>query len=521
MLRIKPLFKKIARWHDRRALIAGLALVYTALFLPAILSVQPEGLKPYVLAQLVVGSFAYSWAFFFTLRAVRPLFLLLTPLLFFASAVASYFMHAFHFEMTFQQLAVITEVQTQTALAFITVKLVLWSLFSTFVGYRLARWCVRQEVRDPKDARVLFITCILMLCIFTQEVGTITQRYFPYNLLFAAKGFVAEKLTLARQGDGAAEAVSYDTKKPPVTVVLIVGESVRAQNWGLNGYARQTTPLLAKRHGLINYTDVTSCFPLTRIAVPCILTDATHEMLTPGSNSLLKIFRQMGFFTASIDMHGMSESVFGSPVSKLLNDGNRLVSFNGGFLSENNVDDKGVESLRGILGEHKENLFVLFHPFGSHWPFDTRYPEKFRQFKPVCNPLHASVLALSQDMAACVPEELVNAYDNSILYADFITNEVMEAVKGRAALVLYTSDHGQSLGEEGLFLHGHEKAIHERRVPLVLWATPEFEKHYPRGMKALRAKQHAATSHDAIFHSLLDCVGAKGNIINPKLSLCQ
>jgi lipid A ethanolaminephosphotransferase len=448
MTQIKPRHTHHAFLRDRRTLIAGVALVYTALFCPSLLSVQPAGLHPVALAQTIVGSFVYSWAFFFTLRSVAPLFRVLTPVLFILSAGISYYMHEFRFEMTFQQMAVITEVQTQTALAFITWKLIAWVLLCGVAGHWLARRAVALEIPDPRNARLLFITSVLMLCIFTTEVGAVSARYFPYNLLFAVKNFVGEKVALARSGSHEKIAITRGDA-PPVTVVLVVGESVRAANWGLSGYSRQTTPLLAKRTGLINFTDVTSCFPLTRVAVPCILTDDSLTAKTAAQHSVLGLFRELGFFTASIDMHGMSDSAFGSPVSKLLNDGNRLISFNGSFLSENNVDDSGVAALRGLLKEHPDNLFVFFHPFGSHWPYDTRYPERFRVHKPVCNPLDPSIVALAQDMSACVPEELVNAYDNSILYADYITNEVMESVKGRAALVLFTSDHGQSLGEGG------------------------------------------------------------------------
>jgi len=505
--------------RDRRTLIAVLALVYTALFMPAVMMVQPAGVHPAAIAQTVIGSFVYSWAFFFTLRALRPLFTALTCLTFILSAAISYYMHQFRFEMTYQQLAVITEVQTHTALAFITWKLVAWLVLCGAVGYWLARRAVRLEVVDPRNARLLFITSIVMVCIFITEVGAVAGRYFPYNLLFAVKHFVEEKIALANTAGGEKVSITR-AEATPVTVVLVVGESVRAHNWGLSGYARQTTPLLAKRKGLINFTDVTSCFPLTRVAVPCILTDDAMKGPTPAQYSVLGLFRQLGFFTASIDMHGMSDSAFGSPVSKVLNEGHRLVSFNGSFLSKNNVDDLGVDALKTILKEQPGNLFVFFHPFGSHWPYDTRYPEKFRVHKPVCNPINPSILALAQDISECVPGELVNAYDNSILYADFITHEVMESVKGRAALVLFTSDHGQSLGEDGLFLHGHANAKMERHVPMVVWATPEYEKAYPAAIKHLRAKRDAPLTHDVIFHSLLDCVGAKSDAVDAKQSLC-
>lgn len=505
--------------RERRVLVALVALVYTALFMPAVLEVQPRGVPLFNHAMMLVSGFLYSWVLFFTLRAVRPLFLLLVPLLFATSAGASYYMYQYQFEMTFQQLAVVTEVDPRTAYAFITLKLVLWLAITTAIGIAISLYAVRREIRDPKDNRLLLITGIVLVCVFTQEVGSITGRYFPYNLLFAVRDFAQEKLTMTA-GTEAKIAVTYP-KAEPVTVVLVVGESVRAQNWGLNGYARQTTPELAKRGDLINFTDVTSCFPLTRVAVPCILTNASYTHAVRPEYSLLRLFREMGFFTASIDMHGMSNSVFGSPVTSLFNEGNQLVSLNGSILKSTNVDDAGVEQLRQILGEQQGNLFLFFHPFGSHWPFDTRYPERFRQFTPVCNPSDPRLIGLAKDMSECVPQELVNAYDNSILYADHVLSEVIDAVKDRPALVLFTSDHGQSLGENGLFLHGHEHAEMERKVPMAIWASPSFAKRYAPALAAMRAKQQAPTSHDVIFHSLLDCIGARGEMIDPAQSLCH
>ena len=216
--------------RERRVLVAWVALAYTALFMPSILAVQPAGANPVTLITMLAGAFVYSWAFFFTIRCSRRLFAILAPLMFFMSAAASYFIWQYKFEMTYQQLGVITEVETRTALAFISVRLVLWILATTAIGIWLTRRAIRLEEPDPKDARLLFITGILMLCIFTTEVGTITQRYFPYNLLFAVKDFAGEKVSLMR-GTTTKADVTYDAKQP-VTIILVIGESVRAAKLG-------------------------------------------------------------------------------------------------------------------------------------------------------------------------------------------------------------------------------------------------------------------------------------------------
>lgn len=506
--------------HDRRLLIALLAGLYTLLFSPALLHIQPDTIGVAQQALMVVSSFVYGWAFFFALRASGRLFVALTTLLFALSAVVSYFMWLYRFELSFQQLAVVSETQTQTTLAFLSWRLVLWVSGCTYLGYRAARYARRHERPDPRDARLVFIACVLLVCIFTMETGTLVQRYFPYNLLFATRDFAREKLSIAHADTAKDEPLRYhDTQ--PVTVVLVVGESVRAANWGLNGYARQTTPLLAARAGVVNFSDVTSCFPLTRVAVPCILTDGHYDQTEAGRRSLIRLFKQMGFFTASIDMHGMSDSIFGSPVSVLLHESDQLDSFNGTLFADNNVDDTGVATLHQLLADQQGNLFVFFHTFGSHWPFDTRYPTRFRQFTPVCNPLHARLLGLAKDMAECDPAGLVNAYDNSILYADHVLDEVIDAVKDRPALVLFTSDHGQSLGEHGLYLHGHADAAMERHVPLVVWASPAFMARHGAAMQRLRAKRGMPITHDAIFHSLPDCIGAIGSAVDSSQSMCH
>ena len=235
---------------------------------------------------------------------------------------------------------------------------------------------------------------------------------------------------------------------------MVVGETVRAANWGLDGYARQTTPQL-KQLGVINFSDVASCGTDTETSVPCMFSaigrrDYDEDRIR-RSESLLHVLRRAGFDVIWRDNNTGCKGVCAGfredrvdrlPAADLCEEG---VCFDEALL-------KGIDSL---LKDRSGNLFIVLHQVGNHGPaYFNRYPSAFRRFTPTCD---------TSELRACTREEIVNTYDNAILYTDHFLARAVDFLASKEAeyttAMLYVSDHGESLGEAGLYLHGIPYAI--------------------------------------------------------------
>lgn len=500
-------------------------LIYVFLFATTLVSqrTDAQGLSGaeyfFTYALDIVMCFAYAWALFFTLRCFgKKLFAITLPFLFFTTAIASYFISAFHIQISTGNVGALLEVEPTLIPQFLTIKLVLSALLSLGLGILLVRFCFRHELTDPKDKMVLLVSGMFVLMAFTID-GGISRQYLPYNYLRAAGDVVFSAQNVERN-DISAQASSLAENIPDnLVVILVIGESVRPSHLGLNGYARNTTPLLSKRKNITSYDDVPSCGPFTRDAVPCILTRASY--LSPEDarkeTSLISVFRKLGFHTSWVDMQGATSSVFDTSITDIISEAEAQISFNTSLLLEPKQDEAIVPIVAKTLVEQKGRVLMVLHTFGSHWPYHARYTEAFGKFQPVCSKTSAVVgdFTTSKDMAACDRQQLINAYDNSIVYLDYVLDSVIEQLQGRPALFIFTSDHGESLGEDGYFLHGNSDKNGlpipiERTVPVIVWHSDSFK------LKPINER----ITHDYIFHSLLDCAGVKSEIINSDLSIC-
>lgn len=466
--------------------------------------------------------FAYAWALFFSLRFLgKHAFSILIPLLFFTSAIASYYVYVYKIDINNDTLGLLLEVEPTLILQFITVRLLVWLAFSLFLSITLTRFCIRYELNDPRDKMVLLVSGMFVFTAFFMD-GGISRQYLPYNYLLAAKDFAwsSAKGTPAKIDISKQPATLAKSTPENMVVVMVVGESVRPDHWQLGTYKRNTNPLLSKRSNLTFYDDVPSCGPFTRDALPCLLTRASY--LEPENynkeTSFISIFRKLGFYTAWVDMQGSTASVFDSTITSLIHEANQSIGFNTNLIATPQFDEAMLPVVDTLLKEHPGRILLVLHQFGSHWPYDSRYPDAFRKFTPVCSKSTAIVgdFKTTEDMKACDHQQLINAYDNSILYLDFMLDQIIHRIENRPSIMLYTSDHGESLGEGGYYMHGHSDAhgngiTVERRVPIVFWHSDS----YPLTIDKERI------THDSVFHSILDCAGVSSSVINKELSICN
>lgn len=167
------------------------------------------------------------------------------------------------------------------------------------------------------------------------------------------------------------------------------------------------------------------------------------------------------------------------------------------------------------LLEKQGRQFITVQLSGSHWNYASRYPEEFTKFNPT-QKKNAKI-----DQASCTKEELINSYDNSILYTDFFLANLIDLLKNKNAFLIFASDHGESLGENGRLDHGSEFAPEQKEIPFMVWFSDSFKKNYPELVHAVNSHKGQIISHDYIFHSVLHCLGIESEVLDLNYSLCN
>lgn len=350
----------------------------------------------------------------------------------------------------------------------------------------------------------------------------------PANLLWStgavlaadARGAAAPRKPV---GLDAHPGTSWTGRTRPLVVVLVVGETARAANWGLSGYARQTTPELAKA-GVANFLDVTSCGTNTETSLPCMFAPVGRrrydEARIRGEQSLLHVLARAGVGIDWRDNQSGCKGVCDGLPAETVD----VRSAPDGYGHDRCLDEALIGDLAQRLKRAQGTQLWVLHMLGNHGPsYFRRYPQAFARFQPECR---------SDDLQACTQQQVVNAYDNALLYTDHLLASTIQTLQAASAEVdtalLYVSDHGESLGEQGLFLHGLPYALApdlQKRVPMVWWNSNGFERANGLSpgclMSAMKEQARRPVAHDHLFHTLLGVFDVRTALHEPAWDLTQ
>ena len=344
----------------------------------------------------------------------------------------------------------------------------------------------------------------------------------PFNYISAASKYVRRTfgsgpVVVAQAGLDAKRIMEIDER--PHVMVIAVGETARADHFGLNGYERQTTPELAKVQGVINYPNASSCGTDTAQSVPCMFSDLRREGFTneaaAGRENLLDILKRSG---ADVIWRENQSGCKGVCARVTLED---LTQVESKAFYEQNVtfDDALVDGLAERLANVKRDTIIVLHMMGSHGPaYWKRYPPAFEVFKPVC--MHSL-------FSQCESAHIVNAYDNTILYTDHVLARLIGVLSKVAENkidtgMIYLSDHGESLGENNIYLHGMPYAIAPKaqtHIPMLTWLSPGMKADNGIEPGCLESQANEPVSHDNLFHSVLGIMDIATKEYDPKLDL--
>jgi lipid A ethanolaminephosphotransferase len=269
-------------------------------------------------------------------------------------------------------------------------------------------------------------------------------------------------------------------QKRRTVTIIVVGETARAMNFSLNGYERDTNPRLSKQDGLINFTQVQSCGTATAVSLPCVFSGFTREDYSEGKarsqEGLLDVISYAGIDVLwrnnNSGCKGVCDRVYYEDLS-LPKPGDPFCN------TEECYDERLLQGLPGVIRNAKRDIVIVLHQKGSHGPaYRNRYPAEFQRFGPVCT---------TNEVGKCSRESIVAAYDNTIAYTDYFLSKTIDLLRTAGAednvdtAMLYFSDHGESLGEKNMYLHGAPYVMspeEQRHVPMMLWFDDGYSERF-------------------------------------------
>ncbi len=514
------------------------ALACNGAFWRAVANASSGGVLWYgALAVILVALHALLLSFLIQRTTARPLLAVVVV----ATAAATYFMQQYNVYFDRTMLNNVLHTDHKEARELVTVG-ALWAV-AAYAAAPLALLAVcrirRRPWRQALGRRVAFMLAMLLLgggalLLSFQDLSSLMRnhkeiRYLatPGNLIVGLARLAlpnradaprAVLLPVAEDAHRVQPAAQVGQTRPRL-LVLVIGETVRAQNWGLNGYARQTTPQLAQLD-VVNFPDVSACGTSTEVSLPCMFSawgrrDYDEEKIL-SHQSLLHVLERVGVTTQWRDNQTGCKGVCRDLdfISTL----DAQDSSGSGLCDGRRCFDEIL--LQGLVADGQTasgDRVVVLHPLGNHGPaYFERYPQRLAQFQPAC----ASV-----DLGRCTQQEIVNAYDNAVLYADEFLARTIAALKAQTtydSALLYVSDHGESLGEMGLYLHGVPYRIapaQQLKVPMVMWFSPGLAQADRLDLGCLRARAKAPASHDNLYSTVFGLFGIRSQTYDAALDL--
>ena len=382
----------------------------------------------------------------------------------------------------------------------------------------LPGWLIsRMQVIYPcfkKQLLWALLTAALSIAVVVVNFGIFFQSYSslfrnhrelrllvnPLNYLYATPAYLLKKTEAPKS----LIPIAQDAKLPISAnakniLVMVVGETARADHFSLNGYARDTNPQLSQQE-IFNFTQVHSCGTATAVSLPCMFSHFSREQFSVNEAkkyaSVLDVLKNVGVDVVWRDNNsgckGVCDRVDYQDVSHL----------NIPDLCDDKecFDEVLLHNFEQLLNRPSQNLLIVLHQKGSHGPaYYQRTPTAFKKFLPECQ---------TGQLQDCRQQEIINAYDNSILYTDTVLSQLINVLKqyrqAHTALI-YMSDHGESLGENNLYLHGMPYNLApsaQTHVPMMMWLSPLWQQSQI-DTACLTTKLGDNYSHDSLFHSLL------------------
>lgn len=527
------------RWECGSTAMAAILAVYMATFLNlsfwryAWLNLDIEGVRGWLFVLSLPLAYVLAAFILFSLLLWSYVGKAITAVLLVAAAAANYFMFRLNVFIDREMLRNVLATNMGEAFEMVTTEGVLWIVGFGIVPAVLLLF-TRIRYRRPARETLWRIGCVAASLVVMVGIGLPLYKEYsaaarnhklvrkimnPSSYIAAMVSFTKKRLRAGQEFmviDEDPNHVPYED--PYVTVlILMIGETARAMSFSLNGYERETNPKLS-RQDIVNFGNVTSSGTATAFSLPCMFSHLPRAKFdierAETSENLLDVMQKAGYDVIWFENDGGSKGVSDRVTTvDLWETGNPKYRIGDTF-----YDEVLLDGLEERLAAVDKDTVIVLHMMGSHGPsYYRRYPDAFKHFLPTAD---------TAEIQSRPREEIVNTYDNTILYTDHVVSGTIDILKkfpNFEAGLLFVSDHGESLGENGLYLHGFPYAFAPREqthVPMVLWMSETMQREDHVDYEKLRAAAgDMELSHDHLFHSVLGLVEIDTELYDRELDL--
>jgi len=444
------------------------------------------------------------------------------------SSILSFYNH--QYGVTVDEQMIINTLQTdlKEALDLMSVGFFIHIFFLGFIPSTIIYFVEIEYGSFKKDLilRLSFIAiAILIITIITfvnfKQVSFITRQNNNLNqhitpLYTLTSTYRLAKLSL--QAESKFTKLGEDAKllkhNKKIIGIMVVGETARADRFSLNGYSKETNAYL-KDKGVFSFKNTISCGTATAYSVPCMFFLNGEKNYTQSKaknqSNVLDVLSFAGVKTIWVNNNSSCKNVC-TRIETL-----NIITSSGGEDKNTILDEKLLDTTNQILKNNKGDILIVLHTMGSHGPrYYKRFPQKFAKFKPFCN---------NDTPQNCSKEELSNAFDNTIVYTDYVLSRLIDILKDKKeydTFLFYASDHGESLGENGIYLHGLPKKIapkEQTNFAMILWLSDQIVKNQNINLSKIKNMANKELNHDYLPHTLLNLFKVQSSVFKKDLSL--
>ncbi len=456
-----------------------------------------------IILMLVLNAFVFFIIFFLS-RFVGKFLLVL---FFIINSIAVYFVNTYSVIIDESMIGNVLNTDYAESSSFFSLKLVVYLIL---FGILPSIYIIKVKIINVTLKKFLTITSLTLVFVFIvvainasnvlwidKNSKTVGGLAMPWSYTVNLSLFYVHKSQKNQKEILLPNAIIKDNQKS--VVVLVIGESSRRENFSLYGYNKLTNPLLSKIPNVYHF-NANSGATYTTAGVKCILEHTDSDDL----NELLPNY----LYRNNVDVVWRTTN-WGEPPIHIKEYQSREVLLQKCKGDECNYDELLLNGLKEqILASKKNKILIVLHTSTSHGPtYSTKYPPQFETFKPVCN---------SVELGKCSHAELINAYNNTIVYTDYILSNVIDdlkELKEYKSAMIFVSDHGESLGENNLYMHGLPLSIAPKQqyeIPFIVWVSDTSLK---------KVKPNKTVTQNYVFHSVLNFLNIQSPIYNEEMNI--
>ena len=455
---------------------------------------------------LVIEIAIFGLIYFISIK--KYVFCIIFPVITLLCTIIAYYRCTLHVTLMPEVIELLIENDVRTSMDIATWQLVFWGILSLTVSFLISKKRLHMEHIPCQWLHFLLALIFISIPLNAGTAYNAIVKRIPYSIFFTVAEYIDNRVSVDTVRPDFKCKASCDTDS--LTVVLIIGESLRASSMQINGYERATTPLLCKERNAVSMSNIYSDYNLTHLSIPHFMTrsDEKHPNRAYTERSFISLMKRAGYTSAWLaNQEGIKSFLY------FMKECDRLKYVSSGKVSY--IYDKWLDTdLQPAYDEElaraEARKLIILHTIGSHWYYNTHFSDKFEKYKPVTD---------SKILSSNTFEKIRNSYDNTILYSDYFWNKVINRLRKRNAILIYLSDHGECMGEDGYFIHGSVDNEPQHLPGCFVWYSDEYASRYPQKIKALRSNKNKRFKSYFLFHSILDAADIKSGYIDEGLNI--